>query len=169
MTIKTIIDEDFSHYKKPSMVIAFPSCTFKCEKECGMQVCQNGTLATMPNIEVSYKEVIERYLSNNLTSAVVMAGLEPFDSAFQMYNFIGFLREVTNDDVVIYTGYTRDEVERIGEGELEKGMILNLLKYIGKNNIIIKFGRYVPNQEKHYDEILGVDLASSNQYSERIC
>jgi len=32
-------------------------------------------------------------------------------------------------------------------------------------NIIVKFGRYRPNQEKHYDKILGVFLASDNQYA----
>lgn len=169
MKIKTIIDEDFSHYKKPSMVIAFPDCTFKCEQECGMQVCQNGTLATTPNVEVSYKDVIDRYLSNNLTSAIVMAGLEPFDSAHNMYELVGYLREYTNDDIVIYTGYTKEEIERLGYPKLEKGIILNLLKYIGKNNIVIKFGRFIPNQEKHFDEVLGVYLASDNQYAEKIC
>ena len=35
-------------------------------------------------------------------------------------------------------------------------------------NIIIKFGRYIPNQQPHYDEVLGVNLASDNQYAERI-
>ena len=33
--------EDFTNYKKPSMYIAFPSCTFKCEGECGQKICQN--------------------------------------------------------------------------------------------------------------------------------
>ena len=39
----------------------------------------------------------------------------------------------------------------------------------GFTNIIIKFGRYIPNQKPHYDEVLGVNLASDNQYAERIC
>ena len=39
MLIKGIIDEDFLNYKKPSMVIAFPHCSFKCEKELGKKVC----------------------------------------------------------------------------------------------------------------------------------
>ena len=34
--------------------------------------------------------------------------------------------------------------------------------------IIIKYGRFIPNQQKHYDEILGVYLASDNQYAEKI-
>jgi hypothetical protein len=36
-------------------------------------------------------------------------------------------------------------------------------------NIIIKYGRYIPNQTPHYDEVLGVYLASDNQYAVRIC
>ena len=40
-----------------------------------------------------------------------------------------------------------------------------LLKY---KNIIIKFGRYIPNSENKYDEILGVTLASQNQYAKRV-
>ena len=35
-------------------------------------------------------------------------------------------------------------------------------------NIIIKYGRFIPHQEKHFDEILGVYLASDNQYGKRI-
>ena len=43
--------------------------------------------------------------------------------------------------------------------------IEDLLKF---SNIIIKFGRYIPGQKPHYDEILGVNLASDNQYAEVI-
>ena len=32
MIIKGLIDEDFINYKKPSMVIEFPYCNFKCDK-----------------------------------------------------------------------------------------------------------------------------------------
>jgi len=35
-------------------------------------------------------------------------------------------------------------------------------------NIIIKYGRFIPDKEKHYDEVLGIYLASDNQYAERI-
>ena len=156
MKIKTIIDEDFSHYKKPSMVIAFPDCTFKCEQECGMQVCQNGTLATTPNVEVSYKDVIDRYLSNNLTSAIVMAGLEPFDTWDDLFELVSLFRQVSDDDVVIYTGYYKEEIQ----GYIETIAVFP--------NIVVKFGRYIPNQKSHYDEVLGVYLASSNQRGEKI-
>ena len=52
MFIKGIIDEDFVNYKKPAMVIEFPSCDFKCDKECGKTVCQNNPLTKIRNIKV---------------------------------------------------------------------------------------------------------------------
>ena len=35
-------------------------------------------------------------------------------------------------------------------------------------NIIIKFGRFIPNRPSRYDEVLGVELASDNQFAKRI-
>lgn len=156
MIVKVIIDEDFSNYKKPSMFIGFPHCTFKCEKEYGMQVCQNGALATSPSYNCKINDVITRYLSNNLTSALVIGGLEPFDDYDQLISLISNFRKSTNDDIVIFTGYNRNEIEN-------KVIELSIFR-----NIIIKFGRFIPNQEKHYDDVLGVFLASDNQYAERI-
>lgn len=156
MVVKTVVDEDFTNYKKPSMLIGMPLCTFKCDKECGQQVCQNSALATAPNIEVNPMDLIARYESNNLTQAVVFGGLESFDSWADLYNFIFLFRSVSDDGIVIYTGYTKCEI---------KDKVETLKQF---PNIIIKFGRYVPNQKSHYDEVLGVDLASDNQYAERI-
>jgi hypothetical protein len=34
--------------------------------------------------------------------------------------------------------------------------------------VIVKFGRFIPNQKSHYDEILGVNLVSPNQYAKII-
>lgn len=96
------------------------------------------------------------YINNPITEAMVMQGLEPFDSWEDLYNLIKELREYTEDDVVIYTGYNKDEL-------LDKIKKLSQFK-----NIIIKYGRYIPNQTSHYDENLGINLASYNQYSERI-
>lgn len=156
MIVKNIIEEDFSNYKKPSMFIAFPTCSFKCEKECGSQVCQNSELAKSPNIEISYDNIIKKYLNNNITEAIVFGGLEPFDSLKDLYLLVNAFRLYTNDDIVIYTGYYPDEITK---------QIEQLKQY---PNIIIKFGRFIPNQEHHIDEILGVELASLNQYSVKI-
>lgn len=158
MTIKGLIDEDFVNYKKPCMLIAFPYCTFKCEKECGMQVCQNSALATAQNIYIQEDVLITRYIQNNITKAICFQGLEPLDSWEDVQDFVKKIRKVynCNDDIVIYTGYYKDEIK-------------DKVKWLSQfDNIIIKYGRYIPNQEKHYDETLGVELASDNQYAEKI-
>ena len=156
MILKGIIDADTINYKKICMVLEFSKCDFKCDKECGRQVCQNSTLATAPDIEVGIINVIERYKTNDVVEAVCCQGLEPCDSWVDLYLFIFMFRAVTDDDIVIYTGYTKCEIADKVE----------LLKRFP--NIIIKFGRYIPGQQPHYDEVLGVDLASDNQYAERI-
>lgn len=158
MKIKGIIHEDFINYKKPSMVIEFPYCNFKCDKECGQQVCQNSSLVKSPTHDIPIDKIILSYLKNSITNALVCQGLEPFDSKEDLYQLIKMFRKRTNDDIVIYTGYTEEELF----------FEIEFLKRV-YNNIIIKFGRFIPNQSNHYDEILGVYLASSNQYAKKIC
>lgn len=156
MIIKDIIDTDIVNYKEISMFIIFPVCnTFKCGKE----LCQNSKVALMPNIDISIDSIIQRYISNPLSNAIVCGGLEPFDSWDDLYQLITKIRNNNIKDViVIYTGYTLEEIS-------EKKYIEELKKY---PNIIIKFGRFIPNQPHYYDELLGVELTSSNQYSIRI-
>lgn len=152
IAIKGLIDEDFLQYKYPSMVILFPSCTFKC----GKQVCQNDALALSPSIKINIDAIIDRYVNNDITKAICFGGLEPFDSWNALIELIKAFRKVSNDDIVIYTGYNKNEL--IGQ--------INALQ--GYSNIVIKYGRFIPNCNKHYDEELGVYLASDNQYAERI-
>ena len=174
MILKQIVDEDFINYKKPSMFIAFPSCDWKCEKECGKRVCQNGTLATSPDIELDEMYIVDRYINNHITNAVVIGGLEPFDRFVDLCNFIMCLRKKSGDDIVIYTGYTKEELinKKVDADTMMCGELfsfdINYLYLIKTfHNIIIKFGRYIPNQEPHFDEVLGVNLASDNQYAEK--
>lgn len=158
MIVKEIRDEDFTSYKKPSMVIGFPSCTFKCERECGQKMCQNSSLVQAPNIEVHVNDLVQRYLDNPITRAVICAGLEPMDSFEDLFRFIFCLRvKGCNDEVVIYTGYYKNEIP---EEYLKRLSIVP--------NIIIKWGRFIPNQQPHFDKILGISLASDNQYAEVI-
>lgn len=160
MIIKTIVDEDFINYKQPSMYIGTAQCNGKCCREAGipMSVCQNDEWRKTATVEMADDDIIERYLSNSITSAICFAGLEPFEQFFEMFNLIFALRNNyhCDDTVVIYTGYNKDEIKQ----EVDA---LQRFK-----NIIIKFGRFVPNQSKHYDEVLGVNLASDNQYAEQI-
>ena len=146
------------------MVIGFPSCTFKCEKECGCKgMCQNLTLATAPNIEIGFDNIVDRYVKNPITKAIIMAGLEPFDSPFALPELINEFRKYTDDDIVIYTGYKEDELT-YGLPSLRESY--DKVKQF--KNIIIKFGRFIPNQQSHYDAVLGIKLASPNQYAVRI-
>ena len=127
MKIKGLISEDFVNYKKPAMTIMFPHCNgFKC----GAEYCQNSPLSKAENIEMDISNIVIRYLNNPITESVVMQGLEPFDSWDDLKEFVQKLREYNNDDIVIYTGYNKDEVSKYIE---------ELSVY---QNIIIKFGRY---------------------------
>ena len=156
MTLVGIIDEDFVNYKKPSMVLEFPYCSFKCDKACGMQVCQNSALATAPKIDIDIQQIIKRYKQNKITKAICCQGLEPLDSAEELYEFIKEFRKISNDDVVIYTGYNREDC-------IAWRYLMRQFK-----NIIMKYGLFIPGQQPHYDEVLGVNLASDNQYGEKV-
>lgn len=161
MIIKTIKDEDFVNYKVPVMYIGTARCGGKCCVEAGipLSVCQNDAWRESATIDMLDSKIIERYLKNPITKAICFAGLEPFEQFEELLFFISNCREVfhCNDDIVIYTGYNKTEIS----SQVER------LKPYG--NIVIKFGRYVPDKESHYDEVLGVELASPNQYAERIC
>ena len=149
-----VIDEDFVNYKVPSMTLMFPYCTFKCGKE----NCQNYGIKNIKILEVSTKRLCDRYRDNLIADAIVCQGFEPIDSFDELYDFINTLRYEYNitDDVVIYTGYNKDEIK----DQVEKLKIFP--------NIIVKYGRFIPDKKHHYDEILGVELASPNQYAEYI-
>lgn len=158
MRVKMIKDEDFVNYKKASMFIGTITCTFKCCIEAGIpcETCQNYSWNKNPIINYSDEKIVQRYMENPITSAIVFGGLEPLDQFDELYTLIKLFREKTNDDIVIYTGYTEDEIQ-------------NKIKKLSEfSNIIIKYGRYKENEEKHYDSVLGVQLASENQYAKRI-
>ncbi len=157
MILKGIIDTDYVQYYKPCMTLMFPICSFKCDKESGQKICINGELTKSPNITINTYTVIERYLSNDMVDTLCCAGLEPFDSELDLNRLISLLRFCEcDDDIIIFTGYTETEVQ-------EKFSWI-----YGHKNIIIKFGRYIPDIPNIYDDLLQVKLASNNQYAKRI-
>ena len=158
MLIKDIVDENYQDYKKPSMLIATSTCDWKCCREsgCDNSICQNSSIALQKTIDIPDEKIVERYMNNPLTHAVVVGGLEPFLQFDELLSLVGKFREVTNDDIVIYTGYYESEVA---------DLIPLLAEF---ENIIIKFGRFIPNDESRYDEVLGITLSSKNQYAKCI-
>lgn len=159
MKLKGIIDCDFNNYKDPVLTLEMPICDFKCDRLNHCLVCQNSQLANEPDIDVSFEKIWELYQANPLTKGFCLQGLEPLDSYSDVCAFIAFIRikMACQDPIIIYTGYTKQEQE----------LFYHFMKNY-YNNIIIKWGRYLINNAAHYDAILGVWLASDNQYAERI-
>lgn len=158
MLLKGIIDCDFVNYKEPVLTLEFSQCDFKCDKLNGCQVCQNSALAREPDIDISLEYIWQLYEQNPLTKGFCCQGLEPFDSPADLYKLLEFIRhnKNCNDIIIIYTGYEPNE----------RPMLENIIRTY--NNIIIKWGCYILGDEPHYDSILGVHLASNNQYAEII-
>lgn len=158
VSLLDVLYEDTINYKKISMTLEFPYCSFKCNKDAGKVVCHNFQARNNPIKKIKVDKVINRYLNNPIPDSIVMQGFEPMDSFDEVYSFINILRNKyhCDDDVVIYTGYTHNEI-------LEKIKLLKQFK-----NVIIKFGRYIPDCPKHFDDVLGVSLASDNQYAMKI-
>ena len=159
MKNKGIVLEDFVNFKLPSLFIASTICNWKCclEQHLDTSICQNSSLAQQPAKDIPDSVIYNAYAANSITKAVVIGGLEPMMQFEEIENLIKYFRiNGENAPFVIYTGYDKDELQ-------DKISALKLYK-----NIIIKFGRYVPGQEPHYDKVLGVNLVSHNQYAEVI-
>lgn len=159
MKIKQLLDEDFVNYKKVSMFIGTSICDWKCctEQNIDQSICQNYLLANSETIDISADEIFRRYISNDISKSIVIGGLEPILQFSDVLNLIyTFRNNGCFDEFIIYTGYYPNEIPH----EIEE-----LMKC---ENIIIKYGRFTPNQEKHFDNVLGIWLASDNQYAERL-
>lgn len=159
MIVKLVKQDDFVQYKKPCVVVCFPNCTWKCCTEAGIptSVCQNQEMCELKDIDITPEDVYNLYKESLFAESICCSGLEPMLQFDDVLSLLKYFREHDcNADFVVYTGYYRNEIE---------DKVQEMAKY---KNVIVKFGRYVPNQEKHYDEVLGVWLASDNQYAERI-
>ena len=156
MKIRGIRPDDFVNYKKPSTFVIFPYCSMKCDIEANCKICQNSELMSMPIMEVPANTIVAHHMNNSITHAVVCGGMEPMDTFEDLLALLSALRSFTEDDFVIYTGYNKDEIA-------DKISILQRYK-----NVFVKFGRFISGQKHHFDPILGVELASPNQYAERI-
>ncbi len=159
LTVKEIVDENFQDYKKSSMLIATSRCDFKCLTELGLDcsICQNMKISSMPNKKISFSDIYLRYKMNPITKAIVIGGLEPLLQFDEIYGFISYIRNNScDDDIIIYTGYYENEI---------KNEIQLLSKF---KNIIIKYGRFIPDSKSVFDSVLGVTLSSENQHAVKI-
>ena len=155
MKLKGIIDYDTVNYKEPTLTLLFNHCDFKCDKLNGCPVCRNSSLISEPDIEICVSKVWLLYEQNPLTKGFCFQGLEPFDS-YEIFDIIDTIRYYCDDPIIIYTGYNKEEILKPVE----------ILKQYP--NIIIKWGRFILGDTPHYDPVLGVNLASNNQYAEKI-
>lgn len=157
--LKGVVMEDFCNYREPSMFLITPWCDFKCCHEAGLPVetCQNFSLRTQDHTPYTIENLFDAYIHNQITRAVVIGGMEPFLAFDQLEQLIRYFRaNGCTDPIVIYTGYTEEE-------------LANKIDYLSQwPNIIVKFGRFIPGQVPHMDPLLGVNLASNNQYAKFI-
>lgn len=159
MRLKGFVEEDFLQYKKPVMYLGSCFCDWKCCTELGLptSVCQNEEYANGPIHNYSDEVIYNRYISNPITKSVVIGGLEPILQFEEVYSLIKLFRDNNCvDDFVIYTGYYPDEIQ---------DKVKKLSKF---KNIIIKFGRFIPNRNSVFDKVIGVNLASDNQFAIKI-
>jgi len=107
----------------------------------------------METKSIEIKDLIKNFNYNLMSEAILFAGLEPMLQFDEVMSFITEFRMSNSEDVVIFTGYNLEEIE-------DKVEILSQF-----NDIILKVGRYRPDLPSKYDEVLKIDLASSNQYA----
>lgn len=148
MKVKDVVVEDFCNYRLPSMFIVTNTCSFKCEG------CQNKHLVKLKSFDVSNELLYDIYSKSELTKAIVIGGLEPFDQTNEVLDLIKYFRSQGCKDVfVIYTGYEENELSKRTLKELKKC-----------GNVMLKIGRYDSNKDPYYNDQLGITLASNNQY-----
>ena len=159
MKILKLVDERLSDYRLPTLMIVAVSCDWKCAKDAHFPeaLCQNHQWKDVEPIDATPQEIYEAFVRNPITQGLLFGGLEPFRQFEEMLDVIRYFRSQNSTaPIVIYTGYREDEIK-------DEVLILS-----GFPNIIVKFGRYVPRQAAHLDPVLGVKLASDNQYAKLI-
>ena len=158
--VKDIQPEVFQDYKKCSLFIGVSKCDFKCCKEVNLpcSICQNSGINNQKDFKLPFEEVLKTYSKSLLNDAIVIGGLEPFLQVDEVYQLCKYLRKKgVYNDIVIYTGYYQEEI-----------CPDTLKKFKELGNIIIKFGRYIPDRPNRFDEVLGITLSSDNQYAVKL-
>lgn len=150
-----------NYYKKIGLLVPIGiSCTWKCKNCINRQhTFKNSNKYHISEYEIG--EIIKIYKKNILVESLILAGLEPFDNPHDLRRLIGVFRDSISDDIIIYTGYDNDDIDTNKELKM---LLQEILKY---DNILVKFGRYIEGKDKIYDNVLGIELASDNQWTFR--
>lgn len=146
--------EVFQDYKKSALLFSTCYCDWKCctELNIDISVCQNSKISMQREVNLPFHRILDM-VRNSITDAVIFGGLEPFLQADELVQCIQYLRNNgVKKDIVIYTGYYIEEIST------------ETLLFLSLNQVILKCGRYIPNRSSKYDEVLGITLASDNQY-----
>lgn len=146
--------EVFQDYKKSALLLSTCYCDWKCCIEAGVDksVCQNQKIAQQREVTLPFESVLKK-VNQSFTDAVIFGGLEPFMQADEVIQCIEYLRQHgVKKDIVIYTGYYVEEIDA------------ETLAYLVLNGVILKCGRFIPNRKSKFDAVLGITLASDNQY-----
>lgn len=148
--------EVFQDYKKSALLLCTCFCDWKCctESNHDKTMCQNSKLENSPNKEIPFNRILEMVERNSVIDAVIFGGLEPLIQINQVIQCIEYLRKhgVTKD-ILIYTGYYLEEIDE------------PVINRLSESNVILKCGRYIPDRPPKFDDVLGITLASDNQYS----
>ena len=149
-----------NYYKEVSLLIPIGvSCTWKCEGCINKKHDSEYARLTPP-----LKDIMTLYKENVMAKAVVLAGLEPLDNLCDLKAFIRSFREQFDDPIVIYTGYDLDDIWASCElTEVFKEVLLK------DRNMVIKFGRYMKDRPRKWNDALELYLESDNQWVLRIC
>jgi len=160
MKLKQIIDESFGDYKECAMLLIAPHCTFKCAG------CQNHHLKLLETQNFPDEEIWDRFLFNPFSKAIVIGGLEPFENIIDICKFIVAGSKLDMPvPIVIYTGYEKDELEKPSFMYFNSFVKFKEVAKEYAGPVIVKFGRYIKDKPSKFEPLLGVELASDNQYA----
>ena len=115
MLIKGLIDEDFVNYKKISMTIMFPFCTFKC----GTDYCQNSLLSHEENIEIGVYNLCDIKVCTLYDT--YFAGMDTRDKRRYVFNYTEINQTIFENRL--------EALETIKEAEENKPIVSDEIYY----------------------------------------
>lgn len=146
--------EVFQDYKKSALLFSTCYCDWKCCHEAGVDIdiCQNQKVSQQREVTLPFESILKK-VNQSFTDAVIFGGLEPILQADEVVQCIEYLRKHgVKKDIVVYTGYYLEEIDP------------ETLAYLALNDCILKCGRFIPDRKPKFDAVLGITLASDNQY-----